>query len=56
MDSGDYSFPYVTGWAEVSSDLVKETAERTIACAKRMLATLIVQSDRSTGATVDVDA
>jgi hypothetical protein len=37
LDSGDYSFPYVTRWAEGSSDLVKETAERTIGCAKQIL-------------------
>jgi antirestriction protein ArdC len=28
LDSGAYSFPYVTRWAEGSSDLVKQTAER----------------------------
>jgi hypothetical protein len=40
LDSGDYSFPYVTRWAEGSSDLVKETAERVIGCAKHILAWL----------------
>jgi hypothetical protein len=37
LDSGEYSFPYVTGWAEGSTDVVKETAGRTIGCAKHIL-------------------
>lgn len=37
LDSGDYSFPYVTRWAEGSSDPVRETAERAIGCAKSIL-------------------
>lgn len=37
LEAGDYSFPYVTRWAEGSTDLVKETAERAIACAKVIL-------------------
>jgi DNA primase len=40
LDSSDYSFPYVTRWAEGSSDLIKETAERVIGCAKHILAWL----------------
>ena len=40
LDSGAYSFPYVTRWAEGSSDLVKETAERAISCAKEILVSL----------------
>ena len=37
LDTGDYSFPYVARWADGSTDLVKETAERVINCAKRVL-------------------
>ena len=40
LDSGDYSFPYITRWAEGSEELVKETAERVIGCAKEILASL----------------
>ena len=37
LDSGDYSFAYVARWADGSTDLLKETGERVIACAKRVL-------------------
>lgn len=37
LDSGDYSFAYVARWAEGSTDLVKETSERVITCAKEIL-------------------
>ncbi len=37
LDSGHYSFPYVTRWAEGSTDLVRDTAERAIGCAKQIL-------------------
>ncbi len=37
LDSGDYSFPYVTRWAGGSTDVVKDTAERAIGCAKQIL-------------------
>jgi antirestriction protein ArdC len=40
LDSGDYGFPYVTRWADGSSDLVKQTAERAIGCAKEILVAL----------------
>ncbi len=40
IDTGDYSFPYVTRWAEGSSELLKETAERAIGCAKQILQAL----------------
>jgi antirestriction protein ArdC len=42
LDSGDYSFPYVTRWAEGSAELVRETAERAISCAKQILTALEV--------------
>jgi hypothetical protein len=40
LESGDYSFPYVTRWAEGSTGLVKETGARVIHCAKKILAVL----------------
>jgi hypothetical protein len=48
LDSGDYSFPYVTRWAEGSEELVKETAERVIGCAKKILASLEEEPTRVT--------
>jgi antirestriction protein ArdC len=45
LDSGMYSFAYVARWADGSSDLVKETAERAIGCARRILDGLIAVSD-----------
>ncbi|MGH2756013.1 MAG: hypothetical protein ACRDLB_16490 [Actinomycetota bacterium] len=40
LDSGEYSFPYVTHWAEGSEEIAKQTAERAIGCAKQILAVL----------------
>ena len=40
LDSGSYSFPYVARWAGGSADLVKETAERAVECAKKILTAL----------------
>ena len=40
LDSGDYSFAYVARWSEGSTDLLKETGERVISCAKQILAAL----------------
>jgi antirestriction protein ArdC len=37
LDSGDYSFAYVARWAEGSTDLLKETGERVMACARENL-------------------
>lgn len=37
LDTGDYSFAYVARWSDGSSDLVKDTAERVITCAKQIL-------------------
>jgi hypothetical protein len=37
LDSGDYSFAYVARWAEGSIDLLKETGERVMACAREIL-------------------
>jgi hypothetical protein len=41
LDSGEYSFPYVTRWAaDGSTEVVKETADRAIGCAKEILVAL----------------
>lgn len=37
LNSGDYSFAYVAQWAEGSTDLLKETGERVMACARGVL-------------------
>lgn len=42
LDSGDYSFAYVARWSEGSSEPLKETGERVIACAKQVLAGMYV--------------
>lgn len=49
LETGDYSFPYVTRWAEGSTDLIKETAERAIACAKGLLTGLSVGAHSESG-------
>ena len=40
LDTSDYSFAYVARWSEGSTDLLKETGERVISCAKQILAAL----------------
>lgn len=40
VDTSDYSFAYVARWSEGSPDLIKETGERVISCAKQILAGL----------------
>lgn len=47
LDSGDYSFAYVARWADGSSELVKETAERAIGCAKQILDSVGAVSDNA---------
>ncbi len=37
LDTSNYSFAYIARWAEGSAELVKETAERSIGCAKAIL-------------------
>lgn len=37
MDSSEYSFAYVTRWAQGDLELVKETADRSVSCAHRIL-------------------
>lgn len=44
LDSGDYSFPYVTRWAEGSEEMVKQTVEHSIGCAKQILKSLEASS------------
>ena len=45
LDSGDYSFAYVARWADGSTDLLKETGEKVIACAKQILVNLESPAD-----------
>jgi DNA primase len=40
LDSGAYSFPYVTRWSEGDTDLLKETAQRVTECASEILSRL----------------
>lgn len=42
LETGEYSFPYVTRWAEGSVDIVKDTAERVVACARAILDRLAI--------------
>lgn len=37
LDGGEYSFPYVTHWAQGKVGIVKETAEKAVGCAKEIL-------------------
>lgn len=53
VDSGDYSFAYVARWAEGSTELLKETGERVIACARGILSRLEATSDTSSQLTSD---
>lgn len=40
LDRSDYSFAYVARWSEGFTELVKDTAERVVECAKRILTAL----------------
>jgi hypothetical protein len=40
LDTGDYSFAYVARWSDGTPDLVKDTAERVVRCAKEILTAL----------------
>lgn len=40
LESSQYSFPYVTRWAEGNAELVKETAQRVTECASGILSML----------------
>ena len=37
LDTSDYSFAYVAGWSDGFCELVKDTAERVVACARLIL-------------------
>lgn len=37
LDSSGYSFAYVARWSDGATELIKDTAERVIRCAKQML-------------------
>lgn len=45
LDSGGYSFAYVARWSDGATDLIKDTAERVIRCAKQILEGL--EADRA---------
>lgn len=40
LESGDYSFPYITRWAEGDTELLKTTAQRVTECAVGVLSIL----------------
>lgn len=37
LDTGDYSFSYVARWSLGDMEKIKETGERVVSCAKRIL-------------------
>ena len=45
LDTSDYSFAYVARWSEGLTELVKDTAERVIGCAKQILEGLEVGAE-----------
>ena len=49
LDSGEYSFAYVARWAEGLVELVKDTGERVIGCAKQILEGLQVEAAKKNG-------
>ena len=42
LDTGDYSFAYVAQWSNGDPELVRDTGERVMGCARRMLMPLTV--------------
>ena len=54
LDTSDYSFAYVAGWSDGFSELMKNTAERVVECARRILQSLEVPSPSSEGTTARV--
>ncbi|MBA2726212.1 MAG: ImmA/IrrE family metallo-endopeptidase, partial [Actinobacteria bacterium] len=44
LDTGDYSFAYVARWSDGSTELMKDTAERAVRCAKEILFALEVRA------------
>ena len=45
LDTGDYSFAYVARWSAGENDLIKDTAERVIRCAKQIVGALEATPD-----------
>ena len=54
LDTSDYSFAYVARWSDGCCELVKDTAERVVECARRILQSLEVPSPSSEGTTARV--
>jgi hypothetical protein len=44
LDNGDYSFAYIARWADGSTNLLKETAEHAVECARVILNNLAKDS------------
>jgi hypothetical protein len=44
LDSGEYSFPYLTRWSDGSTEMFRDTAERVVECARGILTGLEVSS------------
>jgi antirestriction protein ArdC len=51
LPSGSYSFPYIARWADGDVDAVRNTAERVIGCARRILAAAGITDGASLGNT-----
>ena len=49
LDTGDYSFAYVARWSHGAVELVTETAERVLGCAKRILDGLALEAPAEAG-------
>lgn len=48
MATGEYTFPYVARWADGDLELVRQTAERVVACARKPVVDLgLLASDES---------
>lgn len=48
LDTSDYSFAYVAHWSDCETELVKDTTERVVACAKQILEGLGSASESET--------
>jgi DNA primase len=49
LDTSEYSFAYVARWSDGLVELVRDTAERVIACAKDILNAIAKESEQSVG-------
>ncbi len=49
LDTGDYSFAYVARWSGGAAELIKETGERVIRCAKQILEGMEVDVSNDSG-------